>query len=66
MKKKFAHSLDPHADGFPKSLAQCLSLAHLQREDLTTGHGREGCIGAQRLGDACMKKKNTSEQTWSK
>ncbi len=52
------HLLDPHSDGFSKSLAECLGLAHLQGEDLTTSQGCEGCIGAKRLGDACMTKQN--------
>lgn len=30
------HSLYPHSYGFSKSLAECLSLAHLKGEDLTT------------------------------
>lgn len=54
----FAHSLDPHSDGFSKSLAECLGLAHLQGEDLTTGQRCEGCIKAKRLGDACIKNNN--------
>lgn len=50
-----AHSLDPHSDGFPKSLAECLGLAHFQGEDLTTSQCCEGCVRAKRLGDACRK-----------
>lgn len=57
----FAHSLDPHSDGFSKSLAECLGLAHLQGEDLTSGQRCEGCIRAKRLGDACIKNNISAE-----
>lgn len=50
------HSLDPHSNGFSESLAECLGLAHLQGEDLTTSQRCEGCIRSKRLGDACIKK----------
>ena len=56
-----AHSLDPHSDGFSKSLAESLGLAHFQGEDLTTGQSCEGCVRAKRLGDACRKKKKKSQ-----
>lgn len=57
MSTAFAHSLDPHSDSFPKSLAERLSFAHFQREDLTAGQRCERCVRAKRLGDACMKTK---------
>ena len=44
------HSLDPDTNGLPKGLSQCLSLAHLQREHLTTRDSSEGCVGAEGLG----------------
>lgn len=48
------HLLDPHSNGFSKSLAECLSFAHLQGEDLTTSQCCEGCIRAKGLGNACI------------
>lgn len=51
----FAHSLDPHSNSFSKSLAECLSLAHFQREDLAASQRCEGRVRAKRLSDTCRK-----------
>lgn len=58
------HSLDPNSNGFSKSLAECLSFAHLQGEDLTTSQRCEGSIRAKGLGNACIKKLH-SYITWT-
>lgn len=56
-RRLLARLLDPHSDGLPEGLAERLSLAHLQREDLTPGQSCEGCVGAKRLSNACINKK---------
>lgn len=60
----FIYSLNPYSNGLPKSLAECFSLAHLEREDLTPSQSCEGCILSKRLSNTCIYKEKGHIYEW--